>query len=120
MAPGFSKEGAEVYVRALVCALLLYRLQVQQQLSNRILLAFLDVARTAAEADCEEERADQLADGLQGIRDKRIRRYTLIAIVGDAMIGTVSGGIGPRSRGHTRRDGGHLVRPGGLFRRYAL
>lgn len=71
-----------------------YRLQVQQQLSNRILLAFLDVARAAAEADCEEERADQLADGLQEIRDKRIRQYTLIAIVGDAMIGIVSGGLG--------------------------
>ncbi|MGE3979558.1 MAG: hypothetical protein AB7F94_18535, partial [Nitrospira sp.] len=36
------------------------RLQVQQQVSNRIALAFLDVARTAAEADCEEKRADQL------------------------------------------------------------
>lgn len=72
----------------------LSRLQIEQQLSNRILLAFLDVARTAAEADCEEERADQLADGLQEIRDQRIRRYTLIAIVGDAMIGIVSGGLG--------------------------
>jgi hypothetical protein len=71
----------------------LQRLQVQQQLSNRILLAFLDVARTAAEADCEEERADQLADGLQEVRDKRIRRQTLIAIVGDAMIGIVAGGL---------------------------
>lgn len=68
-------------------------LQVQQQLSNRILLAFLDVARTAAEADCEEERADQLADRLQDVRDKRIRRQTLIAIVGDAMIGIVAGGL---------------------------
>jgi hypothetical protein len=72
----------------------LSRLQVQQQLSNRILLAFLDVARSAVEADCEEERADQLADGLQEIRDQRIRRHTLIAIVGDAMIGIVSGGLG--------------------------
>lgn len=71
----------------------LRRLQVQQQLSNRILLAFLDVARTAAEADCEEERADQLADRLQEVRDKRIRRQTLIAIVGDAMIGIVAGGL---------------------------
>ena len=68
-------------------------LQVQQQVSNRILLAFLDVARTAAEADCEEERADQLADRLQEARDKRIRRQTLIAIVGDAMIGIVAGGL---------------------------
>jgi len=69
------------------------RLQMQQQLSNRVLLAFLDVARTAAEADCEEERADQLADRLQEVRDKRIRRQTLIAIVGDAMIGIVAGGL---------------------------
>lgn len=58
-------------------------LQVQQQLSNRILLTFLDVARTAAEADCEEERADQLVDRLQESRDKRIRHQTLIAIVGE-------------------------------------
>jgi hypothetical protein len=68
-------------------------LRVRQQLSDRILLAFLDVARTAAEADCEEERADQLADRLQEVRDKRIRRQTLIAIVGDAMIGIVSGAL---------------------------
>lgn len=59
-------------------------LEVRQHLSTRILLAFLDVARTASEADCEEERADQLADRLQEVRDKRIRRQTLIAIVGDA------------------------------------
>ncbi|HSL03314.1 MAG TPA: hypothetical protein VK901_07230 [Nitrospiraceae bacterium] len=74
-------------------AVTIERLHVQQQLSSRILLAFLDVARTAAEADCEEERADQLADGLQEVRDKRIRQYTLIAIIGDAMIGIVAGGL---------------------------
>ncbi len=68
-------------------------LHVQQQLSNRIVLAILEVARTAAEADCEEERADQLADRLQDVRDKRVRRQTLIAIVGDAMIGIVAGGL---------------------------
>ena len=71
----------------------IHRLRVQHQISNRILLAFLDVARTAAEADCEEERADQLADRLQEARDKRIRHQTLIAIVGDAMIGIVAGGL---------------------------
>ena len=69
------------------------RMHVRQQLLGRILLAFLDVARTAAEADCEEERADQIADGLHEVRDKRIRQYTLIAIVGDAMIGIVAGGL---------------------------
>jgi hypothetical protein len=67
--------------------------EARQQLSDRILLAFLDMARTAAEADCEEERADQLADRLQEARDKRVRRQTLIAIIGDAMIGIASGGL---------------------------
>lgn len=69
------------------------RLQVQQQVSNRIALALLDVARTAAEADCEEKRADQLAELLREDRDKHIRRLLLISIVGDAMIGIVAGGL---------------------------
>lgn len=71
----------------------LERLQVQQQVSNRISLAFLDVARTAAETDCEEKRADQLAELLREERDKHIRRLLLISIVGDAMIGIVAGGL---------------------------
>lgn len=69
------------------------RLRVQQQISNRIALALLDVARTAAEADCEEKRADQLAEVLGEERDKHIRRLLLISIVGDAMIGIVAGGL---------------------------
>ncbi|MDF0665502.1 MAG: hypothetical protein P0119_05415 [Nitrospira sp.] len=69
------------------------RLHVQQQISNRIALALLDVARTAAEADCEEKRADQLAEVLGEERDKHIRRLLLISIVGDAMIGIVAGGL---------------------------
>lgn len=69
------------------------RLRVQQQVSNRIALALLDVARTAAEADCEEKRADQLAEVLGEARDKHIRRLLLISIVGDAMVGIVAGGL---------------------------
>ncbi|NGZ08038.1 MAG: hypothetical protein CV088_01450 [Nitrospira sp. LK70] len=69
------------------------RLHVQQQISDRIALALLDVARTAAEADCEEKRADQLAEVLGEERDKHIRRLLLISIVGDAMIGIVAGGL---------------------------
>lgn len=38
------------------------RPQVQQQLTNRVLLAFLDVARSVAEADCKEERAEAAAE----------------------------------------------------------
>lgn len=69
-------------------------LRLRQQLSDRIVLASLDVARTAAEADCEEERADQLADRLQEVRDRKIRYRTLVAIVGDALVGVMAGGFG--------------------------
>jgi hypothetical protein len=55
----------------------LHLLQIRQALSDRIQLTLLDVARTAAEADCEEERADQLADRLQETRDTHVRRLTL-------------------------------------------
>jgi hypothetical protein len=68
-------------------------LEIRRQLSDRILLGFLDVARTASEADCEEERADQLADRLQAIREKRVRYLTLTAIVGDALVGILSGAL---------------------------
>lgn len=69
-------------------------LRVRQQLSDRIVMAILDVARTAAEADCEEERADKLADRLQEVRDQKIRYRTLVAIVGDAMVGILAGAFG--------------------------
>jgi hypothetical protein len=69
-------------------------LRVRQQLPDRIVMAILDVARTAAEADCEEERADQLADRLQEVRDQKIRYRTLVAIVGDALVGVMAGAFG--------------------------
>jgi hypothetical protein len=69
-------------------------LRARQQVSDRIVLAFLDVARTAAEADCEEERADQLADRLQEVRDEKVRYRTLVAIVGDALVGIMAGAFG--------------------------
>jgi hypothetical protein len=68
-------------------------LQARQRLSDLVVLGLLDVARTAAEADCEEERADQLADRLQERREKTVRTRTLIAIVGDALVGILSGGL---------------------------
>ncbi len=68
-------------------------LWARQQLSDRVLLGFLDVAQTAAEADCEEERADQLADRLQEEREKRTRYMTVVAIVGDGLVGILSGGL---------------------------
>lgn len=43
----------------------LRQLQVRERLSTHILLASLDVNSAAAEADCESERAQALADRLE-------------------------------------------------------
>ncbi len=68
-------------------------LLVRQQLSDRILLALLDVKSAAAEANCEEKRADQLADQLQEKRDARARRLTIFGVLGGGVIGILSGGL---------------------------
>lgn len=68
-------------------------LLVRQQLSDRILLALLDVKSAAAEANCEEKRADQLADQLQEKRDARARRLTIFGILGGGVVGILSGGL---------------------------
>lgn len=75
-------------------AALVHFLDVRQQISDRVMMAMLDVSRSAAEADCEEERADQLADRLQEVRDQKIRYRTLFALVGDAAVGILSGALG--------------------------
>lgn len=68
-------------------------LLVRQQLSDRILLALLDVKSAAAEANCEEKRADQLADQLQEKRDARARRLTIFGVLGGGVVGILSGGL---------------------------
>jgi hypothetical protein len=72
---------------------LLRLLQVRQRLSDHILLALLDVKSAAAEADCEEERADQLADRLQEGRDQRVRRLTIFAVLGGGLVGILAGAL---------------------------
>lgn len=69
-------------------------LEVRHQILERIVLASLAVARTTAEADCEEERADQLADRLQEIREKRTRGFTILALFGSGVASIFSGGLG--------------------------
>lgn len=68
-------------------------MRVRQQLSDRLLLALFDVSVAAAEAHCEEERANQLANRLQETRDNRVRQDTIYAIVGGATVGIVAGGL---------------------------
>lgn len=46
-----------------------------------------------AELDCEAARAGHLANGLEEERETRIRTMTLIAIIGDALVGILAGGL---------------------------
>lgn len=68
-------------------------LELHQQLSNRLMLTSFEVSSAAAEVACEETRADHVADRLQEIEEKRVRRNLIISIVGDAAIGIVGGGL---------------------------
>lgn len=43
--------------------------------------------------DCEASRAQHLATSLEDARDRRIRKLTVIAIVGDALVGILAGGL---------------------------
>lgn len=74
-------------------------IHVRQLLSDRILLALLDVKSVAAEADCEEERADQLADRLQEMRERRTRHLTIFALIGSGVGGVISGGLALAGQG---------------------
>jgi hypothetical protein len=69
-------------------------LRARQQLSDRIALASFDVSSVTAEVECEETRTDHLADGLAEVRSKKEEIGLLVAIVGDALIGVVAGGLG--------------------------
>lgn len=43
--------------------------------------------------DCEATRAHHVASALAEMREERVRRYEITAIVGDALIGIVGGGF---------------------------
>lgn len=73
---------------------ILRRLQIRQQVSDRIALAAFEVSSIVAEAGCEETRTDHLADALTEIRSQREEMGLLVAIVGDALIGVVAGALG--------------------------
>lgn len=64
-----------------------------QQFVQRLLLVSFQISGTIAELDCEASRAQHLATSLEEARDRRIRTLTLIAIVGDALVGILAGGL---------------------------
>ncbi|MGH7231336.1 MAG: hypothetical protein ACREJU_08255 [Nitrospiraceae bacterium] len=72
----------------------LHQLRVRQQLTDRLLLASLDTANVAGEIDCEVARTDRRADVLEAEEAHRHRNLILLAILGDAAVGVVSGLFG--------------------------
>lgn len=69
-------------------------LKAHQQLSDRLLLASLDTANVASEIDCEVARTDRRADVLESEEAQRHRKLIVLAILGDAAVGVVSGMFG--------------------------
>jgi len=68
-------------------------LRVNQRITDRIVLAILDVSRTVAVIECETERGDQLQDWLQKVEDRRIRRLAITSIMAGALTSIVSGAL---------------------------
>ncbi|WP_447600401.1 hypothetical protein [Nitrospira sp. Nam80] len=68
-------------------------LWTRQQIIDRISLAAFDVSSTVAEIDCEESRADHVADGMQEVRQDRQERGLFMALIGGALIGVVAGSL---------------------------
>jgi hypothetical protein len=64
-----------------------------EQIMDRISLASFDVISTVTELDCEEARADHVADGLTELRQDKQERRLFLALVGNALIGVVAGSL---------------------------
>lgn len=58
-------------------------LEIRQTINQKINLASLEVSSVASELDCEEERADQIANFLQSKKDNRERNL----VIGSLIIG---------------------------------
>ena len=78
---------------------MLWQLQMRERLSTRILLASLDVNSAAAEADCEGERAQALADRLEKGRQQWVTRMTVLSLVAAGLGAIVSGALSLEAQG---------------------
>lgn len=68
-------------------------LRLRQAITDRILLAMVDVSSTLAVIDCEGERGDALRVRLQAAEDRRARRLGLASILVGAATAALSGGL---------------------------
>lgn len=71
----------------------LRRLRLRQAITDRILLAMLDVSSSLAEVTCEGQRGNELRDRLQRIEDRQAQRLTLATIMVGALTAVTSGGL---------------------------
>lgn len=69
------------------------RAALRQKILERLALVSLEITSTSAELDCEEERADQIADYLLDVANARVRRLALWSILLGAIGSTVVNGL---------------------------
>ncbi|MEX5220192.1 MAG: hypothetical protein NW701_20425 [Nitrospira sp.] len=98
-------------------------LQTRQRISHRIALAALDVSSTVAELDCEESRADHVADGLREMLQQRSERDLFLIFAGDIWLGIIAGSLGlaghPTTQAEAAIVGGILETSIGLLSAFA-
>jgi hypothetical protein len=73
--------------------------EARQHLADRLVMIFFEVSSVAGRVDCEATRANHVANALAEIKDQRVQRYAITAIVGDALIGIVGGALSIASQG---------------------
>jgi len=69
-------------------------LELQQSLTDRLLLTLFEVSSVTAELVCERDRADQVADRMDEVDASLVKRLTLASIVIGGVAAAVSGGLG--------------------------
>lgn len=67
--------------------------EARQHLSDLLVTVSFEVSGASGRVDCEATRAHHVASALAEMREERVRRYEITAIVGDALIGIVGGGF---------------------------
>ena len=66
-------------------------LQSRQELSDQVLLGLSEASRVAAELECEQARAEDIAGRLDEIRNDIQQRRTVLAILADSISGVFAG-----------------------------
>ena len=72
---------------------MLQLLVVREKIVNKIMFGTLKVASVAAEADCEEDRAERAADRLFAVESLRAKRQVQIALVSGGLASILGGAL---------------------------